>query len=58
MQAIDARELLLNLLDECDKCHQHFRENVALIVGDYAEVLTDEQVEVVLVAMGDLHRQH
>lgn len=51
------RELLKNLLFECQDCASIYYDNVALIAEENA-VLTDDQIEAVLVELSKKHKQH
>ena len=55
MQGIDVGLLLRRFLDECDKCRQHFDENVALICDG---PLSEEQVEAVIIMLNEKHGEH
>lgn len=55
---IDPRTLLRRLLDECKDCKKRFDDNAALLVANDEEVLTEDQVEAILIDLSDDHRKH
>lgn len=52
-----AKELLMNLIDECPKCYRYFLENVPMIV-DEGDALTEAQSEAILIDLTKRHKKH
>jgi hypothetical protein len=56
MPGINVHVMLKHQLDECPKCCKYFMENVGTIVGETA-ILTEEQVESLIVMLNDYHQK-
>ena len=55
MPVIDARRVLIELLESCRPCYTYFYDNVAVITMDETGSLTDEQVAELVIHMHEHH---
>jgi len=56
MQGIDARLVLVELLEACKPCYKYFYDNVAVITVDETGSLTDEQIASLIIHMHEHHK--
>lgn len=56
MQGIDPRDLLKDWIMGCSQCRAHLESNIGVILNEESEVLSDEDVEHVIIILNDFHR--